>query len=157
MPLGHGITPPSDPLNKIVANLVTHDTASRNRLFRGVFISQTPNDALALCEKAFKAALQVEPLLHRLQDAIKHQAILEGKLEDMIQVALKAKILTDEEAKALMDTDDLVQQVIAADDFAPEELFSKPLQKPIPGKSGLQKKGLKGENRDPSEDLSIVN
>lgn len=122
MPFGIPCKAPSDALNREVSDVLTTLSDARARLVGNSFISTTEGDSIACLEKAFYETIHHAPLLKRLYDAIKNQDILQGSLHQCIDAALKAKILTEQEAADLLDTERLCAQVIEVDDFAPSEL-----------------------------------
>ena len=61
--------------------------------------------------------LDTIPLRERLMNAIKHKEIPKAPMQDCINAALKAFIITPAEAQQLQLSEDLCQKVIAVDDF----------------------------------------
>lgn len=122
MPWGVPQHAPIDKLNKEITELLTTSTQTRARLGGNIFISSMENDPIAILERTFNEVTRLTPLLKRLNDAAKSSELAQGPFALTIEAALKAKIITDEEAKQLYEMDELVQAVIAVDDFSNDEL-----------------------------------
>ena len=101
---------PSDRLTEECANLISERTATRERLFGGLF-QGCAGEGIAKLEKAFGAVIDCAPVEKRLRDAELSQ-----------QQALKAGKITEAENDSLNAMNAAVQAVIAVDDFSPSEL-----------------------------------
>lgn len=123
MPFGIPCHPPKDSLNKEITALLTTTGEARNRLLANTFISSSEEDSIATLEKAFQYMVLHGPLLKRFNDAIKNQD-LQGSLEQSIELALQAKIITEQEAEELRYGDKLCNAVINVDDFSKAELLA---------------------------------
>ncbi len=121
MPLGRGFKPPKDILNKQISRLLSHETSARDRLTRGIFISKNQDDPITVLKQAFEASLGVSALRKRILEAVKNNELKEGPLETNINDAVKANIISSEEASALLHAEMLCKKVTAVDDFSNEE------------------------------------
>lgn len=101
---------PSDKLSEECANLISEPTATRDRLFGGLF-EACSRQGISELNKAFTAVIECAPIAKRLRDA---------KLTQ--QEALAAGKITDAEDKQLNAMQKAVQVVVAVDDFTPESL-----------------------------------
>jgi acyl-CoA dehydrogenase len=101
---------PSDAQIRICANLLTTPSAARDRLTPDIYPGQ-PHDPIAILERAFHLAHELEPILQRLR---------QNKIRDWR--AAPDGVLTAEEAAQLHELDDAVDSAVRVDDFAPEEL-----------------------------------
>ncbi len=110
-PLSRHRRPASDELSQACADLLIEPSATRDRLTSGIYLGEG-KDPIAELDRAFERVAAAADIQRRLKDA---------KMTDLDQ-AVKASILTPDEAAALKETRDLVKAVIDVDDFAPEEL-----------------------------------
>ncbi|MGD9590963.1 MAG: acyl-CoA dehydrogenase [Candidatus Berkiella sp.] len=125
MPFGVTHHAPMDKLNKEITELLTNVNDARTRLGGSVFISTMQNDPIAVLEKALQETTRLGPVLKRLYEAQKSSEIAQGPFSQMVDAALKAKIINDNEAADLLALDQLTQVVINVDDFSYEELTGK--------------------------------
>jgi acyl-CoA dehydrogenase len=121
-PLGRPYEVPSDQLGHEVAKLLIEPSETRDRLTNGVFIG-APEEPVGLLERALEETLAVEPLERRLKDA-QHAGAFDTRTspgEDATAVfarAVRAGLLSEAEAKAIIEQRALVAEVVRVDDFA---------------------------------------
>ncbi|GAC1669340.1 MAG: acyl-CoA dehydrogenase [Steroidobacteraceae bacterium] len=122
-PRGLTYFPPSDRLGRDIADLIMNPTATRERLSRHIYKTNTSNNPLGLLQHALIMSTMAEPLEKRIRvDGIKTGRVTALDLPGQIEQALKAGILSEAEAAVLRDYDARVSELIAVDDFAPHEL-----------------------------------
>ena len=121
-PRGRTYSAPSDELSKDIVNLVVNPTRTRDRLCSDVYREPVPGNALGMLQEALELTIAVEPLERRLRDAQKSGKISADYLPHQVDEASKAGILSAEEADSLRSYHEKVMELIAVDDFAPEEL-----------------------------------
>lgn len=124
MPFGIPCHGPDESLNLEITKILSTPNEARTRLLGNIFISGNENDSMAILEKAFQETATHYVLLKRVFDAIKHNEEAQGSLSEGIELALHAKIITENEATTLRYIDSLYQEVISVDDFSPEALKS---------------------------------
>lgn len=91
----------------------------RARLTSNICLGKGINDPLYQLEQAFIMVSQVEPLLKKFQNGIRSGTVSRSLgFDDQLQAAIKAKILTEEEACALYQYDLLYKDVIKVDEFS---------------------------------------
>ena len=120
MPLGSAMREPSDKLKEKVANLLMSATSTRDRLAKGVYLADVPNNPIGQLEAALPVIIAAEPLYQRI-----HAAQKEGRLEledamsieHQFQIALRESIITDDEYQQLLQARELYLEIIAVDDF----------------------------------------
>ncbi|WP_035274996.1 acyl-CoA dehydrogenase [Desulfogranum japonicum] len=122
-PVGRRLKYPDDRLGKKVAGLITTPSGARDRLTRGVFVSQYteklhPRETLSLLDRFLILNLQT----HHAQDTL-HKAFKQGMLThhdryDRIEEAIQKKMISVEDADKLRELEQLHQQIITVDDFA---------------------------------------
>ena len=121
-PLGRRERQPGDRLTHKVAQLLLAPSDTRNRLTHGVYKSARSGHPVGLMEQALPQVIAAEPLERKLLKAIKA-----GQLEgitwvEQVRDAVARQVLTAEEAAAMQNVRELVMEIIAVDEFEPEEL-----------------------------------
>lgn len=119
-PLGPRRRGPPDKLTEACADILTAPSAARDRLTVGLF-KASGREGLALLDRAFDLAVSVRPMRDRMRSA---------HTQD-IAAAERQGIISPDEAVQLRAAADAAADVIAVDDFAPEEL--SPLRVPTKG------------------------
>lgn len=118
-PLGRRCKKPSDSLEHKIADLMTHDTPSRERLTKHVFKENLPNHPLGQLEAAFKKVLAVEPIERKMIQAIKSGTIESCfTREERAELALAKGVITQSEADAYLDAEKARKDILGVDDFA---------------------------------------
>ena len=125
-PIGRRFKAPSDVLEKQVSLAVSQDTGARQRLTSGIFMDQTENNPLANVNQVFLDSLKLVPLEEKIRRAIKDGILAKVRGATLINAALKAEVISKEEAKELYDFDGRLMQVINVDDFDESELIRVP-------------------------------
>jgi acyl-CoA dehydrogenase len=116
---------PGDRLGRDIVELLMTPSATRERMSRYIYKTQTAGNPLGLLQEALILATMAEPLEKRIRvEGIKTGRITALELPGQIEQALAAGILTAPEAAMLRDYDARVSHLTAVDDFAPEELSS---------------------------------
>ena len=130
-PLGRRARPASDRENFRLARSVLGQSAFRDRLTRGAYVSFDPDDRTGVLEDALvkvEAAAEIEKKFFR---AIKKGEIERRLDRDAIADAVEKGILTPEEAEIMRIADQATDRVIKVDDFAFDEL-ARPASVPNP-------------------------
>ncbi|MGE0152069.1 MAG: acyl-CoA dehydrogenase [Reyranellaceae bacterium] len=110
-PFGFARLGPDDRLAKACAAILLEPSPQRDRLTPGIYSGQDA-DALAVLERALVLAQDAAPLRRRLREA---------KIDD-IERGLGQGVLSAAEADRLRAAEALLEEVIAVDAFAPDEL-----------------------------------
>lgn len=121
-PLGMGLKTPKDELAYKIAHLVQTPGPTRNRLAEGIYLTPDSNNEVGLIELALKKVVLAEPLDKKVQTARRDHSIQGETREELLQSAVLAQVINEEEAECIRSADEARNQVIAVDDFAPEEL-----------------------------------
>jgi acyl-CoA dehydrogenase len=122
-PRGLTYFPPSDRLGRSIVDLMMTPTASRERLSRYIYKTQTSNNPLGLLQEALILATMAESLDKRIRiEGVKTGRVTALDLPGQIEQALALGILSDAEAAVLRDYDSKVSSLTDVDDFAPHEL-----------------------------------
>ena len=109
LPFGVIRTGPRDHTVRACARLILEPSATRDRLTEGVYIG---DEAVGRLEQAFDLVVRTQPI---------HDRLRARRIRDW-RTAAEQGLLTPEEMALLKDADDAVADVVAVDDFAPEDL-----------------------------------
>ncbi len=121
-PLGCRCRQPTDKLNNQVASLILTPTASRERLTEGTYTTPVANNYVGLINIALHKVLAAEPAEKKLHNAEREGIISGNTRAEKINAAFAANVLAEEEVELLKQADKARKEIIAVDDFAPEEL-----------------------------------
>jgi acyl-CoA dehydrogenase len=117
MPYGREFAPPRDPLGHDVVRLMMTPGPSRERLTRGVFVSQDENDAVRTLESALAAAIAAEPVEAKLRAAQQDGRIARRYADQVAAEGLKHGVISDTEFSLLQRAAELRRRAIMVDDF----------------------------------------
>ncbi|MDP4547791.1 acyl-CoA dehydrogenase [Marinobacter sp. MDS2] len=141
-PLGAtGLNGPDDKLGAKVAATIVDDTPVRQRVSRGTFTTQDPNDPLGRVLNAYKLANETHEMRQRLHEAIRNRnedeldgiALLMGhQRKELVDWACAQGIVTADECPKLEEALTALYDVIRVDAFEPDGL--KSLAKTAKGK-----------------------
>jgi acyl-CoA dehydrogenase len=95
---------------------------TRSRLCHGIYTSARAGHPVGTMEQALPQIIQAEPLERKLIKAIKAGQAPGMTWEAQLQSAVEAGALTPAEADMLITARDLTAEIIAVDDFDPDEL-----------------------------------
>ena len=126
-PRGRTYFAPDDRLGAKLAALMLTPSDSRERLCRHAYRSAGGNNPLAALQQALLLSADAEPLERKLREqGIKTGRITALDVPGQIQQGLALGLLTDAEARLLLDYDAQVMHLVNVDDFAPTELGTHP-------------------------------
>jgi acyl-CoA dehydrogenase len=128
-PLGRHARPASDRANYRLVRNVLHPGAYRDRLTTGVYVSSDPNDVTGVLEDALVKVTRAEEIETRFVKALKKGVIDRRMDRDAIADAVAAQILTADEASILRAADEASDRAIRVDDFDPDELASRQVER----------------------------
>lgn len=121
-PFGNHHKEAKDRLGKAIAKKAVNDPNMRDRLTNQIFVSHDENDPTGILEVTLKEVVELAPLSKKLEKAIKQGAIRRYHGIDWFNEAVKADILTDNEAARLRRLEELTNKVIAVDQFKPSDI-----------------------------------
>ena len=127
-PLGRRNQPADDRTGHKIARLLLTSNASRDRLIAGAYVSKQ-DDGTGIVLQAFEAVLKAEPAEHALRNALKLVPTPDN-VEAVTAKAVKAGVITEEQAADLIRAQVLSARVIAVDEFSPEQLGRQREQPP---------------------------
>ena len=114
--------PASDRQGKDIVRLALQPGAFRDRLTRDIFVSDDPARGVGLLEATLVKVVACEEAEKKLERAIRQGTVQRFHDRDWIEEAAAKGVLTADEAKELAELRDMVERVIAVDDFAAWEL-----------------------------------
>jgi acyl-CoA dehydrogenase len=126
-PTGRTFSAPSDALGGDVAELISVAGASRDRLTDGVYTGDRKSP-IGMMNEALELAAKAAPLEKRLHEALKSGIVNAEDGGVSPQQAESAGVLGGDEAALLARLEELTAAIIAVDDFAPDELGTKPIK-----------------------------
>ncbi len=119
LPLGRAGQFRSDRADRAVADLVSAPAPERDRLCGGIFLGGGPNDPSIRLEQGLIEAKEVEPIRSALRRAMKEGRVAAGDHGADLGQAIKAGVVTMEQAEQLRAVERRVDEIIAVDAFAP--------------------------------------
>jgi acyl-CoA dehydrogenase len=127
-PLGLSLRQPNDFLSHRVAALLIKPGEVRDRLTKGLYLSDDPDDITGCLEDALRKVILAEPIERRLraQDSKKPDDVSQ---EDWIEQLQNNGDINADEAEVLQQSRIATRRVIMVDDFAPGELENRALSK----------------------------
>jgi len=131
-PLGRHARPASDRATYRLVRSVLRPGELRDRLTTGVYVSMDPKDVTGVLEDAFIKVTKAEEAEAKFVRAIKKHQIERRLDRDAITDAVEGGILTEAEAAVLRLADQATDRAIRVDDFDPDELVPRQLQRREP-------------------------
>jgi len=131
---------PSDKLSKKVVNLVLENTESRARLCNGIYSAPVEGNALHQLQKAMELAVLVEPVEKSLRGSLQEDALPGETVEERIKRLRDLDLVSQEQADLMNSYWDLLEPIIAVDDFDSAEIAAEPLASKAPAKKAAAKK-----------------
>jgi acyl-CoA dehydrogenase len=122
-PRGRTYSAPSDQLSQKVVDLMTTTGEARERLSQQAYTTLEPGNPIGLLQEALELSEKAAPLEKRLRQAFKEGLISSEYLGDQIPEAKRAGVISKSEASDLESYHEKVKDLLAVDDFAPEELI----------------------------------
>ena len=117
-PIGRHFHEPTDRLGNEIAAMLLQPSAARDRLTRGVYISEDPLDAMGRIEYALPKVIAAEPVERKLRQAERRGDIQGVTLEALVDAGLKAQLINEQEARLVNEASAARMSAIAVDDFA---------------------------------------
>jgi acyl-CoA dehydrogenase len=120
-PLGLSLRQPNDRLGQRVASILLKPGEVRDRLTKGVFVSEDVNDITGILEVAMKAVIQADPVEKHLRNLGLNKPDLQDYDSWLDELSAQGRI-TEQEAQLLRESRALTRQVVMVDDFTSGEL-----------------------------------
>ena len=116
LPWGRPFHQPSDRVGHLCARLLMKPSEARDRLTAGMYISRDPSEATGILEIALEKVMAVREVERRLTKA---------KFYGSADEALSKRLINAAEARLLNEAEQATREVIAVDDFDPEEMAAR--------------------------------
>jgi acyl-CoA dehydrogenase len=121
-PFGRRERASGDRLTHKVAQLLLSPSDTRDRLTDGVYKSAKAGHPVGMMEEALPQVIHAEPLERKLLKALSHGEISGITWDEQVQDAIGKSIISTEEADILVQVRNLVMEIIAVDEFDPQDL-----------------------------------
>lgn len=122
-PLGRVVHRPSDRLGNKIAELIISPTETRERLSKGAFIQDTNHNYIAKIELALHKVIAAEEFEKILDKAERKGSVKGFSLEEKLKSAVKAGVLSKDQAALVSDASRARKEIIDVDDFDPADLM----------------------------------
>ena len=122
---GRPFSKPKDKLNSAIAKLILSPSAARDRLTEGMFIPTSDDQSICKLEQALVAIIDAEPLMNNITTAMRKGDLKAKILMDAVDEAVDTKLILESEAKIIRTAIQLRNEVIAVDDFNPDDFGKK--------------------------------
>jgi acyl-CoA dehydrogenase len=120
-PRGRTYSAPSDELSARVVELVSTPGEARDRLSEIAYTTNEPGNPVGQLEEVLNLSIELAPLERRLRQARKEGLIQAEYLGVQIDEAARAEVISDSEASTLRAYHEKVAELLAVDDFAPDD------------------------------------
>ncbi len=118
-PWGVAYSKPKDRLSHDIVQSMLAPTALRERLTQEIYIAKPDTDAMRRIETAFHKMPQIDELGKKFQLAIRQRKLpCLGTMKEQLKAAVNAAILTESEAEALAEFNQLYKEVIKVNEFS---------------------------------------
>ncbi|PIQ43148.1 MAG: acyl-CoA dehydrogenase [Gammaproteobacteria bacterium CG11_big_fil_rev_8_21_14_0_20_46_22] len=122
-PYGRAYKQPSFDLSHKLAQIMMDKGGFRDRLTQHCYVGHDSTTPSGKIEVAFEALIKVEPLLKRLNQALKDKVFgRDDTFDERVVKAKAAGLINEPEAKQLLDYDALLFDAMRVDEFNHEEL-----------------------------------
>ncbi|MDE2140111.1 MAG: DUF1974 domain-containing protein, partial [Gammaproteobacteria bacterium] len=122
---GRTYSAPSDACGHRVAQLISTPGGPRERLMRNTYTADRASPVGMMAE-ALELALKLEPVEKKIHVAVRSGELKLAPGAERIGAARAAGIISAEEGRQLQRLEELTSEICAVDDFAPDELGTKP-------------------------------
>ena len=119
-PLGARYRPPSDQVGAAVARGLLEDRQARLDLTTGIYVPQPDEVGLGRLEAALDRAVAALAVETKVRDAVRAGRLDRAPGDILLDRAVKAGIITADEHRHVLKADELRNEVIQVDAFAPE-------------------------------------
>ncbi|MDU7248517.1 MAG: acyl-CoA dehydrogenase [Klebsiella pneumoniae] len=128
-PTGRHHHAPSDRLDHQVAKILQVPSATRSRIGRGQYLTPSEHNPVGLLEEALLEVMAADPIHQRICKELGKNLPF-TRLDELAHNALAKGLISQDEAAILTRAEHSRLRSINVDDFAPEELATKPVKLP---------------------------
>ena len=111
---------PTDRLTHRVANALLTNVEQRDRLTKGIYMPTEPGEAIARLEHAYTVIRQAEAVDKKIRAAV-HARTLNKKSKTLLNDALQAGVITQQEHGLIAEAEQLRWDAIQVDEYSQEE------------------------------------
>ena len=122
-PIGRRFRPPSDRLGSQVARSLLEDREGRLALTRDIFVPPPDEEGLGKMEAALGKAARALAIEAEIRDAVRDGRIDRAPGDDLVEIALAAGVISDDDREAIRAADEARAEVIRVDAFEAEEFL----------------------------------
>ncbi|HKT32062.1 MAG TPA: acyl-CoA dehydrogenase [Gammaproteobacteria bacterium] len=123
---GRMYSAPSDACGHEIAKRISTPGGTRERLTRNTYTGDKTSP-IGMMAEALELALKLEPLEKKIHVGVRSGQVKLAPGASRIDAARGAGVISSEEARQLQHLEELTTEICAVDDFAPDELGTKPL------------------------------
>jgi len=128
-PTGRHYDAPSDKLDHKVAKILQVPSATRSRIGRGQYLTPSEHNPVGLLEEALLDVMAADPIHQRICKELGKNLPF-TRLDELATNALAKGLINQEEASILTRAETSRLRSINVDDFAADELATKPVKLP---------------------------
>ncbi|MDU2498853.1 MAG: acyl-CoA dehydrogenase domain-containing protein [Klebsiella grimontii] len=128
-PTGRHYLAPSDKLDHKVAKILQVPSATRSRIGRGQYLTPSEHNPVGLLEEALLDVMAADPIHQRLCKELGKNLSF-TRLDELARNALAKGLINQDEADILVRAETSRLRSINVDDFAPDELATRPVKLP---------------------------
>jgi len=110
----------SDKLGHKIARLLLDPSSTRDRLTRGIYLTEETDDPMGRLEYALKAVLDAEDAERKLRDAIRIGLITSQDYNTAVADAISQSIIDQSEADKILTAHEATLNAISVDEFSPK-------------------------------------
>lgn len=133
---------PSDDLGHRVAKAMQTPGGQRDRLTKGIYIPEDPEEALGRYEHTLALITETEPLYRKIHAAVKSRELPKKPVSELAETAVEKGILAQEEADLLLTAEAARNDAVQVDYFTLEEYLKYTPE--MPAGSGLKTEDVTG-------------
>jgi acyl-CoA dehydrogenase len=123
-PLGARLSPPSDKLGGAVARALLDDREACQTLTRDIYVPPAHEPGLGQLDAALDHALPALAVERKIRDAVRAGLLDKAPGDALLDRAVEAGIVTAQERRDVLSADEVRDEVIQVDAFAPEAFRS---------------------------------
>lgn len=124
-PLGKRHTEPTDKLGHKVARVMLNPNALRNILAKDAYLDPGSNNPVGNIEEVLRKVINSEEIEQKVHQAFHEKKIMGYTFEQKVSDCVLKNIITAFEADKVLEAHQAKKEILAVDDFAPEELEGK--------------------------------
>jgi acyl-CoA dehydrogenase len=110
----------NDKLGHKISRLILEPSSARDRLTKGIFLTEDPEDAMGRLEYALKMVLDGEDAERKLRDAIRIGLVTSQNYDLAVADAISQNIIDQSEADKILAAHKATLNAISVDEFSPK-------------------------------------